>query len=304
MSCNEYDPLQDMSHPKNTHPNSNINSNIPFFNLHRDNKTVNKWKITHIWRNISIWHLLMNLRNNYLFNKLLMWANKNVRILIFTIKHPIDTRWYHYFTPMYQKSWWWYDRQKLVIMGHFKPFYPIVPVLPLLKTQKMRILKKWKNLLEIPSFYKSVSKTMIIWDMVPEIWSGTDILFCHFEPFFALLPTKQPWKPKFWKDEKSTWRYHHFTQVYHKWKSYEVWFLRYEARQKFLSFAAIFCPFTPLTTPKIKLLKKWKTSLEVSSFNTNVPKIMIICYTVPEIWRVTDLIVNFHFGLFFAILLP
>ena len=31
-------------------------------------------------------------------------------------------------------------------------------------------------------------------------------------------------------------------------------------------------------------------------------KIMIICYTVPEIWRVTDVIVIFHFGLFFALL--
>ena len=27
---------------------------------------------------------------------------------------------------------------------------------------------------------------------------------------------------------------------------------------------------------------------------------MIICYTVPEIWCVTDLIVIFHFGLFFC----
>ena len=29
---------------------------------------------------------------------------------------------------------------------------------------------------------------------------------------------------------------------------------------------------------------------------------MIICYTVPEIWRVTGVIVIFHFGLFFALL--
>ena len=33
---------------------------------------------------------------------------------------------------------------------------------------------------------------------------------------------------------------------------------------------------------------------------TSVPKIMIICYTVPEIWGVTDAIVIFHFGLFFT----
>ena len=29
---------------------------------------------------------------------------------------------------------------------------------------------------------------------------------------------------------------------------------------------------------------------------------MIICYTVPEIWHVTDVILIFHFGLFFALL--
>ena len=31
---------------------------------------------------------------------------------------------------------------------------------------------------------------------------------------------------------------------------------------------------------------------------------MIICYTVPELWHVTDVIVIFHFGLFFALLPP
>ena len=39
----------------------------------------------------------------------------------------------------------------------------------------------------------------------------------------------------------------------------------------------------------------------MSSFYTSVPKIMIICYTVPQIC-VTDVIVIFHFGLFFALL--
>ena len=34
---------------------------------------------------ISLWNLLMNLKNNYLLKKLLKWVNKNVRILIFTM---------------------------------------------------------------------------------------------------------------------------------------------------------------------------------------------------------------------------
>ena len=71
----------------------------------------------------------------------------------------------------------------------------------------------------------------------------------------------------------------------------------------FLSFWTIFLfPFTPSNNPKNQNLKNWNKQLEISSFYTGVPKIMIICYTVPEIWRVTDGIVNFHFGLFFALL--
>ena len=31
---------------------------------------------------------------------------------------------------------------------------------------------------------------------------------------------------------------------------------------------------------------------------------MFICYTTPEIWRVTDVVVILHFGLFFALLPP
>ena len=36
----------------------------------------------------------------------------------------------------------------------------------------------------------------------------------------------------------------------------------------------------------------------------SVLKIMIIGYTVPEIWHMTDVIDIFHFGLFFAFLPP
>ena len=53
-----------------------------------------------------------------------------------------------------------------------------------------------------------------------------------------------------------------FTLVYHKWQSYNKWFPRYEARQtEFWGILGIFCPFNPLTIPKIKILKKWKKML-------------------------------------------
>ena len=56
---------------------------------------------------------------------------------------------------------------------------------------------------------------------------------------------------------------------------------------------------------KGKFQKKIKKKhWEISLFYTSVPKIMIICYTVREVWCMTDVIVNFHFGLFFAPLPP
>ena len=151
--------------------------------------------------------------------------------------------------------------------------------------------------------------------------------------------------------------------MHHKWQSYDVWFLRYEAWWKnifvildcflpfyppnnqksqnfaklkktsgnitilhkctknhdhilycsldmahnrfnwYFSFWAFFCAFTSLTAQKIKIKKKiWKKHL-VSSLYTNVPKIMYICYTGPEISCVTDVII-FHFGSLFALLPP
>ena len=97
--------------------------------------------------------------------------------------------------------------------------------------------------------------------------------------------TQQTGKSKFWKNEKNVWRYYHLTHVYHKWKSWcivpEIWSM---TDIIFSSFCAIFCSFTPLTTQKkSKFWKKWKKHLEISSFYSSVPKLMIKYYTVLEI---------------------
>ena len=67
-----------------------------------------------------------------------------------------------------------------------------------------------------------------------------------------------------------------------------------------------FLPFYPKesrnqNSPRNQNLKKKEKTLEVSSFETSVPKIMIICYTFPEIWHMMVVIVVFHFRLFFAL---
>ena len=61
------------------------------------------------------------------------------------------------------------------------------------------------------------------------------------------------------------------------------------------SFLSIFCPFKNCL--KTENFKKMKTRLEITSFYTSVPKIMIKCYIVPETWCMTDIIVIFHLGL-------
>ena len=170
----------------------------------------------------------------------------------------------------------------------------------------------------------------IILCMSPEIWSMTDRIFSHLGQFFALLhplPLKTQRIKILKKWKKKTCGYH-FTQVYNKWQSYDIWFLDMKCtRQDFFfhlaPFFALLPPYLPekwkcqknekmpgyiiilhkCTIKKWKLKKKFKKNLEIS-FYKSVPKIMVICHTVPEIWHMTDVIVTFHFGLFFTLLPP
>ena len=125
-------------------------------------------------------------------------------------------------------------------------------------------------MLGISSFCICVPKITIKWRMVPEIWSATARIFCHFGPIFALLLPYQTKKIKFLKIEKSTWRYYQFTHVYQKWQWYDVWFLRYGAWQSniFVILDSLF-PFYPPNYPKSQNFKKLKKkNLELLSFYT------------------------------------
>ena len=49
----------------------------------------------------------------------------------------------------------------------------------------------------------------------------------------------------------------HMCTIYDNHMMYGSWDIKHD-RQNFLTFCVIFCPFTKLTTLKIKILKKWK----------------------------------------------
>ena len=160
------------------------------------------------------------------------------------------------------------NKLKLLILGHFLPFYPP-------KNLKNQNFEKWKNLLEILSFYTSVPKITLIWCTVPQIQSETENIFYHSGPFFALLPPRPTplmilkikiLKKKKWKRRLETlsfYRYMCTINVDHM--TYSSWNIRCN-RPKCLSFWAIFCPFSPLTTRKIKILQLKKTSGDIIIF--------------------------------------
>ena len=171
----------------------------------------------------------------------------------------------------------------------------------------------------------------IIWYMVPEIWSATDIIFCHSRPFFALLPLYGPKKSKLKKTKngKNTWRYYHITKINDSHMTYGSSDTVCNG-QNVLSFWTIFCPLPSLppqrivishfrlffappspNIPKSQNLEKMKNKTkqtkkkhqEVSSFYICVPKIMIRWCAVLEIWCLMD-IISFYFGSIFALLPP
>ena len=124
------------------------------------------------------------------------------------------------------------------------------------------------------------------------------VIFCPFTPVTAQ-------KMKISKKQKKDSRYHHFTQVYQNddHMLYCSWDMACDWCNYYFFYFGLFFALLSHNSPKTKKFKKCKKLLEIS-FYTSVPKIMIICYTIPEIWHMTDVIVTFHFGLFFAPFTP
>ena len=112
----------------------------------------------------------------------------------------------------------------------------------------------------------------------------------NFLPFCPPRPAPKPQKSKFWKKEKNTWRYIilHTCTINYDQMMYGSWNMLRDRCNWHFSFWAIFYTFTPLTAPKIKILKKWNKRLEISSFYVSVPKIMTRWCTVPKICCTMD----------------
>ena len=205
-----------------------------------------------------------------------------------------------------------HNRQFFLILDHFLPFY--MPLFPPpahappapsnnLENQNFEKMKKHPGDIILP-----MCTTNDIWLLRYKIHQTQFfIILGQLLPFYPPPSPLTAWKMKISK----TWEktpgdiiiLHKCNKNCNHWL-YCSWDMTRDRCNYFLFWDILF-PFTPLTanSPKNKHFKKWKKRLDIS-FNMSVPKSTIICYTVPEIWHVMDVIDIFHFEQFFALLHP
>ena len=133
---------------------------------------------------------------------------------------------YYPFTHVYNK--WrpydvWFLRYKVwmteffLILDHFLPFYPIG------NTKNQNFEKMKKNTWRYYHFIHVYHKWQSYYVRFLRYGARSTDFYVILDHFLYFYPENQ----NFEKLKKNTSRYYHFTNVYHKWQSYDVWFLRY-----------------------------------------------------------------------------
>ena len=141
--------------------------------------------------------------------------------------------------PIFPEIWSVTDR----ICCHFGPFFAF---LYSLTTRKINILKKWTPPRDIIILHMCTINDNNY--MMHDSWNmkHDNKNFCHFGPFFALLPPLTQ-KIKILKNWKKLLEISSFTQVYQKSWSYMLYCSLDIPCNKFnyFPFWTIFCPFIP-----------------------------------------------------------
>ena len=128
-----------------------------------------------------------------------------------------------------------------VILGHFLLFDPPNKS----KNPYFEIMKKKHRdiiILHVCIYHKWLSYDVwfLRYGARQQISLSFRTIFCYFNP----PPHNNPENQNFEK-MKNAWRSYYFARVYHKWKSYNVWYLTYGVRQGFFSFWIIFALLSP-----------------------------------------------------------
>ena len=199
----------------------------------------------------------MNFKNNYWKN---CWSGLIKNNVVFFKKIKKNTSRYHYqnLDDMICSSWDIEQNKLKLILGHFLPFTH-------LKTTKIKILKnekicwRYHHFIHVHQKSQSYDVQFLRYGV-----SQTNffVILGHFLPFYhpsPLPPNLMILNIKILKKMKKMPRdivllYIH---VYHKWRSYDIWFLKYKVWQtEIFDNLGHFLPFQPLK------------NLENQNFNT------------------------------------
>ena len=123
---------------------------------------------------------------------------------------------------------------------------------------KFKRVNKWGKFkivnLNILKIWNQISWRYNLQFLRYRVWQ-TEIGIHNYGSFFSLLP--HPLKtPKNRILGKKCWRYHHFTHVYQKPKSYKVWFLRHGVRHRIFCHFGSFFSLLPPNNPENQYFKK------------------------------------------------
>ena len=187
------------------------------------------------------------------------------------------------------------------VFCHFGPFLPFdAPNNPKI------FWRNKKACLEILSFYIRVPQ-MISYDAWFLRYRPQQTEFLVISGYFLPFYPNNPENQNFEKIKKTPGgiiilnmsKNHIWCMIPEIWSTTDKIFLILD---HFLPFyTPLSAPLPPNNSENPNFEKKKKKHHVISSLYTSVPKNMIICYTVPEIWHMTHVIVIFHFGLFFAL---
>ena len=146
-----------------------------------------------------------------------------------------------------------------IFLSFWAIFCPFTP----LTTHKIKILKNEKSICRSYHFTRMYQKLRsYLWFLR---YKARQTVFCHFGSFFAFDP---PNNPKNQNLEKIKIRpgdiiVLHLCTTNDSHMMYGSWDMEHR-RQNFLSLWTIFCPFTPLTSWKIKIMRKWKNKKQTN----------------------------------------
>ena len=164
------------------------------------------------------------------------------------------------------------------------------------KTWKIRLLKNEKICWTY--HFTHVYQKPITWGTVSEIWIETAffVILGLFMPFWPPpLPPNNPENQNF--ETKKSFGDVIILHFYNK-KHYHLMYAYSDMKcsHNFLSFQASFCSFAPLSTLKIKILKKYKKTpgdifLHMCTINQDHMHPWYGSSMVPEIWSSTDRII-------------